>query len=229
MDLIEESFTLLFPEQSFPYRPFLKYSGKFKPYNANVKIRGNLLTFNLAKEWREVSREIQIGLMQELLLRVLHKKQETLYTDLYHKFVKKLHIAMPKTKTEPQLELSFIRLNDQFFYGTMEQPNLVWGSDSTRKLGSYDFKTDTITISTIFQELDRTLLDYVMYHEMLHKKFQYKSKYGRSRFHTAEFRTKEAQFPNAALLELELKKVASRWRSKATKKRFSILSLIGLD
>ena len=226
MGLIEESYTHLFPEQHFPYSPVLKYSGKFKPYNANVRIRGTILTFNLAKEWKEVSREIQMGLLQELLLRVLKEKKETLYIDLYHKFVQKLHIAMPKTRTEPLLAVSFSRLNEQFFFGTMEQPNLAWGAESTRKLGSYDFKTDTITISTIFQNLDSKLLDYVMYHEMLHKKFQYKNRYGRNRFHTAEFRRMEAAFPNAKLLEQELKKIAGKINKS---KRFSILSLIGLD
>lgn len=226
MDHIEESYTLLFPEQAFSYTPVLKYSGKFKPYNANVRLAGNTLTFNLAKEWREVSREIQIGLIQDLMLRLFKAKKQSMYVDLYHKFVQKLHIAMPKTKSDPVLATSFSRLNEAYFFGTMEQPNLVWGMESKRKLGSYEFKTDTITISTVFHDFESVFLDYVMYHEMLHKKFQYKSNFGRSRFHTAEFRKREAVFPDAARLELELKKLLYRYDRR---KRFSILSLIGLD
>ena len=45
----------------------------------------------------------------------------------------------------------------------MQTPNLVWGKNSFRKLGSYEYGSDTITISKIFLESDKSLLDYVMY------------------------------------------------------------------
>ena len=66
MDLIEESFRQLYPEREFGYNTELNYSGKFKAYNANVRlIQHQRLIFNFSKSWKEVSSEIQIGLIQD--------------------------------------------------------------------------------------------------------------------------------------------------------------------
>src|SRR3989344_9205567 len=119
MSLIEEAYTSLFPGQQFPYYARLVYSGKFKPYNANVKLRGTSLTFNLAKEWKDVGKEIHIGLLQDLFARLLKQRRQTLEMDLYHTFVKKLHLTMPKTKSDPMLSLSFQENNQKFFYSTL--------------------------------------------------------------------------------------------------------------
>ena len=35
---------------NFPYETKLKYSGKFKPYRANVRLSNNLIQFNLSKK-----------------------------------------------------------------------------------------------------------------------------------------------------------------------------------
>ena len=91
----------------------------------------------------------------------------------------------------------------------MEVPNLIWGKESTHKLGSYDYGTDTVTISTILKD-DLELLDYVMHHEMLHKKHKFKSKYGRTHAHTKAFRDDEKKFPNQPILERRLERLARR-------------------
>jgi hypothetical protein len=75
----------------------------------------------------------------------------------------------------------------------MEIPNLEWGSNSKRKLGSYDYHTDTISISTIFLDSEQELLDYLIYHEMLHKKLKFNSKNNRSYHHTKKFKAKEKE------------------------------------
>ena len=37
MNVIEESFRRLYPEKQFEYYCSIKYSAKFKPFNANIK------------------------------------------------------------------------------------------------------------------------------------------------------------------------------------------------
>jgi len=96
--------------------------------------------------------------------------------------------------------------------GMMDIANLQWGTNSTSKLGCYEYGSDTITISTIFQFSDPILLDYVMYHEMLHKKFKFESKNGRTLHHSPEFKRMEAKFPNHELMEKEISKLARRHR-----------------
>ena len=85
-------------------------------------------------------------------------------------------------------------MNEQYFFETMEVPNLRFGKHSTRQLGLYEYGTDTITISSVLRNAPESILDYVMYHEMLHKKFKYSHSGGRSHHHTAEFRQAEAKY-----------------------------------
>ena len=86
--------------------------------------------------------------------------------------------------------------------------NLAWGGFSTSKLGSYEYGSDTVIISNIFKEHPK-LLDYIMYHELLHKKFKFKNSGNRSYHHTKEFKKKEKEFEDPDIekkLELFLAK-----------------------
>ncbi|MBL7054900.1 hypothetical protein ISS05_04035 [Candidatus Woesearchaeota archaeon] len=201
MKLVEQAFIDLFPEKNLEnYELILKYNNKFKPYNANVKYRNNKIQFSLSKKWKTISREIQAGLMQSLLIKIFKEKKNTTNIDLYNIFMKNIHIAVPKTKTDPMLESSFTRVNEKYFYGLIEKPNLVFGNNSLRKLGSYEYGSDTISISRIFQDKE-DLLDYIMYHEVLHKKHKFKNKNGRNYHHTTKFRTDEKKFENSKEME----------------------------
>ena len=195
----------------------MHYSGRFKGYNANARrfgsSDGSTFAFNLSKNWRRVDKSIQIGLLQDLMVRLLKKKSKliqskTIQMDLYHHFLRSVHIAIPKTKADPLLVERFVTLNDQYFNGLLEVSNLCWGQKSYRKLGSYEFGTDTITISKALHPSmvsDAQLLEYVLYHEMLHKKHKFNSANGRSCSHTREFRDDESRFKDASLCENRLK------------------------
>jgi len=202
-EIIQKAYELIFTDE-FRYRAILRYSGKFADYNANVRMWGDTLEFRLSKKWRTISEEIVIGLIQELLLKILGKKGKSTYIDLYNSFVKNLHIAIPKTKSHPVLEESFDRVNDKDFFGIMEMPNLMWGKRSTSQMGLYDFKRDTITVSKILTNADPDLIDYIMYHELLHKKTKFRSTNGRTLYHSKEFRDAERAFDGHEYIEKKL-------------------------
>jgi hypothetical protein len=212
MNIIEQAFQQLYPEKELKYDLALKYSRKFNSYNANVKLRGTNLTFSLSREWKSISKDIKLGLIQELMTKILKDKRKTMNIDMYNIFMKKVHIAVPKTKSDPVLEDSFDRVNDTYFDGFIDKPNLLWGKDSTSKLGSYEYGSDTITMSAIFQFSELRLLDYVMYHEMLHKKFKFESKNGRNLHHSPEFKRMEAKFQDRDECEKEISKLARKHR-----------------
>ncbi len=207
MNLAEEAFNKLYPEKEQVYDMSVKYNNKFNPYNANVKIREKSLRFNLSKKWKTISKEIQIGLIQSLLLKIFKDKKNTTNIDLYNIFMKKVHISVLKTKIDPVLEESFNRVNEKYFYGLIEKPNLIWGNNSIRKLGSYGYGSDTITISKILENVDETILDYVMYHEVLHKKHKFMSKNGRNYHHTPLFKKKEKEFEDSEEIERNLRRI----------------------
>jgi len=204
---VEAAFRAIFPRKEFDYLPEINYSGRFKGYNANARLQDKKLIFNMSKSWRTVDNAIKIGLIQELIVRLFKKKVHTFNMDLYNIFLHKVHIGIPKTNIEPMLLQSFVRINAQFFYNTMELPNLIWGRDSINKLGSYDYGTDTVSMSKILKD-DLELLDYVMHHELLHKKHKFKSKYGRTHAHTKAFRDDEKKYPNQPILENRLGRLA---------------------
>jgi len=211
MKLLKDSFFDLFPEKKDQTYTFeIKYSGKFRGYNANIRRRANHISVNMSREWEDVSLEIKKGLIEELLIRLFKKKAQTINMDLYHNFLKTLSTVAPKTQTHPILEQSFSRVNKQLFFNSMEQPNLKL-SNGLRRVGTYEYSTDTITLSNILLE-NEALLDYVMYHELLHKKHQYTAKNGRSRHHSTEFRNDEKKFPNSEKLEKDLVNLARKKR-----------------
>lgn len=215
MNLIEESYRRLFPDRPFFYQAELEYNRRLSPFNANILRRNSQLFVHLNLQWKDIDDEIKIGLIQHLLLRTFKARKNTPNLELYNNFIRNIPLLTPKTKSDPVLEASFRRVNEQFFLGQLEQPNLQWGQEAFRKLASYNFHEDAITVSTIFQNVAGETLDYLMYHEMLHKHFRFKSRNGRSAFHTAEFKNAERLFPGYKIREEEITKIIrSRRRPK---------------
>ena len=215
MNIVEEAFKDLYPDEELNREVKIKYSGRFKPFNANVQHSPTFLHFHLSREWKGVSREIQIGLIQSLLIKIFKGKPNTGYRDLYESFIKNLSKYSPVIQSDPILEDSFNRVNEKYFNGMIDKPNLEWGSATTTKLGSYEYQSNTINISTIFQKSSQELLDCIMHHEMLHKKLKFtSSSTGRSLHHSTEFKKAEKQFENISAVEKELKALCRKSKIK---------------
>ncbi len=202
--MIHEAYSEFFGEES-ERELFIDY-GRLRGYNARIRMTQSRIEVQASKQWEEVSPEIQKGLVQMLFARLFKVKKKTINMDLYHNFIRSLPKVVRKTHTHPILEESFKRVNEQFFGGLMQQPNLRLGKGINR-LGTYEYATDTIKITEYLLEHPH-LMDYVMYHEMLHKKHQYKEGIQRTQHHSAQFREDEAKFPNAEVLEKELQRLA---------------------
>lgn len=191
--IIKKSFIEMYPGKDILFEAKIKYSKAFKGYNAKVKYTKTFFEFRLSHSWKEVSEEIQMGLIQSLLNKIYNSDVKTMNMELYEIFLKKLPGLIPKTKSEPVLEDSFNRVNEEYFSGMMDLPNLEFGGDNFHTLGTYDHGTDTIRISKVLLK-DEIMLDYVMYHEMLHKRFKYKSTGKRTIHHSRQFRIEEKKY-----------------------------------
>ena len=210
MNLIEESFQRLFPEKEFLYQAEMEYNRRLADFNANIRLEPRKIKVNLNLQWKDIDQEIKIGLIQHLLLRILKKKAHTRNIDLYNNFIKNIPILTPKTKSDPALEAAFNRVNQQFLSNSVEKSNLSWGTASFRKLASYNFHTDTITVSTLFADVHTEILDYLMYHEMLHKYHKFKHHEGRSSFHSPAFKEDEQRYPGHEQVEKEIETIIRR-------------------
>jgi len=67
--IVKKAFKELYPNKSLPELK-LRYSRAFKAYNANVRHSREFLHFRLSYEWKSVSQEIQMGLIQSLLNKI---------------------------------------------------------------------------------------------------------------------------------------------------------------
>ena len=224
MSLIKKSFQQLFPEKEFQFSPIIKYSKAFNSYNANIRLSKlpfskNLIELRISHQWKGIDDEIKIGLIQSLLLKLFKEKKTTINIDLYNNFIKNIHIAIPKKHNHPILQESFNRVNNEYFFNLIEMSNLKF-NNAINKLGSYEYGTDTITISKYLSNEPQEIIDYIMYHEMLHKKHKFKNKNNKNYHHTKIFRQQEKKFKNSQNIEKQLSKIITK---NKIKKRFKLI------
>ena len=109
------------------------------------------------------------------------------------------------------LDKSFNRVNQIYFNGTMDKPHLVWNNQKTyRKYGHFqkDINTVMVSISLDQPRIPSYVVDYVMYHELLHKHLGARKVNNRRYTHTKEFKTKERRFSQAEQAQQYLSKLA---------------------
>jgi hypothetical protein len=96
------------------------------------------------------------------------------------------------------LEASFARVNAAYFGGTLPRPRLGWTRRLTSRLfGCYQGTFDRLTVSQSLDDpsVPAEVLDFIMYHELLHKLLGVpRDGNGRRRVHTPEFRARERLF-----------------------------------
>jgi len=108
------------------------------------------------------------------------------------------------------LDAIFEALNTRFFHGLMARPRMSWSQRKTRRiLGHYDPAHNAIVISRVFDHpaVPRYVLDYIVYHEMLHLKHPVKLRGSRRCVHSAEFQAEEKLFPRVADANAFLKRL----------------------
>jgi len=197
----------------------LRFSGKFKHYNGNIRQVGKHVTVSLSKNWIDVDKDITIGLIHVLFLRLFRLNTRTTENiDLYDSFIKNISVAIKKTQQNPYLKIHFDDLNNRFFNGLLDTPNLILGRLSKYQYGNYNYMNDTISISDVLVD-DVQLMRYVLYHEMLHKHLKYKTNKGKTYYHTREFRKLEKQYPNSEILEKRLKNYSRKTQVRSFIKR----------
>jgi len=95
------------------------------------------------------------------------------------------------------LESIFEELNFRYFFGLMAKPTIGWSRRVSRlTLGHYDPSHNTIVVSKLLdrQSVPRLLVEYVMFHEMLHMRYPVEHSGSRRCVHTREFKEAEKQF-----------------------------------
>lgn len=105
----------------------------------------------------------------------------------------------------------FARVNAMYFAGQLVRPRLTWNRQLTgAKFGHYDFLRDTVLLSVTLDapHVPVYVVDFVLYHELLHKQLGVRVVNGRRYAHTAEFRAAERRFVQYAEAQAFLRALA---------------------
>ena len=108
------------------------------------------------------------------------------------------------------LEEIFATLNQTFFRNELPSARLGWSRKRSRRtLGHYDDAHRTITITRWFDapSVSRDLVEYVVFHEMLHIQFPTERRGHRRVMHSSEFRKAEKEFPKYKTAIAQLKRL----------------------
>ena len=122
------------------------------------------------------------------------------------------------TNTQGQyydLAVIFDRVNAAYFDGALSAPRLTWNKTLThRKFGHYQINTDTVMLSLSLDDaaVPPYVVDFVMYHELLHKYLGIKLVNGRRYAHTTAFRDAECRFAQYEQAQAFLAKLAKLHR-----------------
>ncbi len=188
---------------------------EFYPYvgiNNRIRLRDNLIQVKISDLLREAPLEFHQALAEILLGKLYRKKIPAQVSQIYQDFIKQTQMrekSIESRKTRGRkilngtqgeyydLDEIFNLLNQIYFQHSIPKPTLTWSANNTyRILGHHDSTHETISISKSLDDIrvPRVVVEYVVYHEMLHIKHPTRFENGRRYSHTPAFRRDERDF-----------------------------------
>ena len=206
----EEAFQTLDARRAMP-----EIEVRFYPYigiNHTIRVRGGKVFVRLAEICREMPMPAQRALAYILVAKLLRKKLPPRAREIYSDFIKTEEIRDRavankrargrKIITSAQgdvydLSEIFDALNHSYFKNSLPKPVLSWSSRKTyRILGHHDSTHETVIVSRSLDDrkVPRFVVEYVVFHEMLHIFHPTEHRDGRRFNHTPAFRRNERKF-----------------------------------
>ena len=206
----EEAFETIDQENKTPEIEVIFY-----PYvgiNHTIRLRNGKIFVRLAEIFRSAPAEIQRALAYILVAKLRRKKVSRAAAKVYRSFVQTSEmqdLARENKRAKGRkiitdsigdvynLEEIFACLNQTYFQNSIAKPTLTWSARRTyRILGHHDATHETIVISKSLDDakVPRFVLEYVVFHEMLHVFHPTLHRNGRRYNHTPQFRRDEKKF-----------------------------------
>ncbi len=202
---------------------------EFYPY-ADVKHsarkRNGLIFMRISDTFYDAPEEVLLSLGKILLAKLNRKPVDKKDRRLYGEYLTSERLQARASKIlnrkkairivrghHKDLDLSFERVNSQYFSSSMRKPLLTWSVRRARRtLGRYDPRRDCVFISRLLDssKIPDEFLDFIMYHELLHKKHGVSLKKGRRKIHTFNFKNDERKFRNYEAMKKSMGKIAGK-------------------
>ena len=211
LEIFQETLSELRPGTSLPELKIEFFA--FANINNTIRLRNGKLLVRLSDLLEgapeSVLRAIAHILLAKMYRQPINRGESARYRKYVasHEIVRKAHLVRQmrgRKRLRParghfyDLDTVFEDLNARFFHGLMARPRMSWSQSKTRRiLGHYDPAHNAIIISRIFDHfaVPRYVLEYIVYHEMLHLKHPVKLRGSRRCVHSTEFQAEERLFP----------------------------------
>ena len=194
------------PEFSIEFFPFANI-------NNTIRLRGEKIHVRVSDLLEGAPESVLHSIAHILIAKLYRKPIDAGYAARYRKYVgsqalaQKAHLVRQMrgrkridgpTGNVYDLNDIFDELNTAYFHGLLARPLMTWSqSHSRQSLGHYDPAHNAIVVSRVFDHVrvPRFVLEYIVYHEMLHLKHPVKMRGSRRCVHGAQFQAEEKLFP----------------------------------
>ncbi len=188
---------------------------KFYPYigiNHTIRVRNGKVFVRLAEVCRDMPLNAQKALACILVSKLLRKKIPQKTLEAYRLSVKNHELREKVSENKRargrkiittakgevyDLDEIFNHLNQMYFDNKIAKPTLTWSARKTyRILGHHDSTHETIAVSRSLdnKKTPKYVVEFVVFHEMLHIFHPTTYRNGRGYNHTPQFRRDEKQF-----------------------------------
>lgn len=223
-DVYERVFRTLKPRTSPPefevrYRPYANLDSRIMLQEGHRKI-----LVKVSDQLERAPAAVHEALAHVLLAKLYRKQIDPEHDRRYREFVNRsevrqeaLNVRRRRGRKEMEsatgrhhdLDRMFDELNARYFDGTLRKPTVGWSKRGSRRLlGHYDPAHDSIVLSKLLDraEVPAFVVEYVLFHEMLHVKHPVEYRTSRRCVHTPAFKRDEKAFAGYAEANLYLKK-----------------------
>jgi len=198
---------------------------RFANADSYIRMRDGHVQVRITDVLEGAPRPVMEALANILVAKLLRRPVPAAHNDRYRRYLNRrdmrrsLHLVRQirgrKFISGPQgehynLEEVFEGLNARHFHGLMARPALGWSQRRSKTtLGHYDPSHNAIIISKLLDrsEVPRLVLEYVVFHEMLHLRFPAEHEGARRRVHTRQLRQAEKEFASLKEAKEFLKKL----------------------
>ena len=213
-------------QAAFPSFRDMEIEASFYPYiglTHTIRRRGSKWVLRISDHCRRAPRVVLEAITLILASKITRRRPPRRALQVYERF--RTDPFMEKIVRERRLQKGrkqirsgdgkyhslhgiYLELNRRYFNDQVEIRKLGWGPRrSWRRLGHYDPVHHTITISPVLDSsrVPRSVVAYIVYHEMLHTLYEDASPAGTRRHHPPEYRRAERSYPDFASAKRFLK------------------------
>ena len=223
LEIFQETYSELCPASAIPELKIEFFA--FANVNNTIRLRNGKLLVRLSDLLEGAPDAVLRAIAHILLAKMYRRPIDRAHAVRYRKYVashdivRKAHLVRQMRGRKRlrsargrfyDLDEVFEKLNTRFFHGLLARPQMSWSQTRTRRiLGHYDPAHNAIIISRIFDHfaVPAYVLEYIVYHEMLHLKHPVRLRGSRRCVHSSEFQAEEKLFPRVAEANAFLKRL----------------------